>query len=660
MLRTLIVVCFLVVATNQTSLNKIVQDNFGGVQATLRAGRRSTPTSRIIAVQNNVFQRTVRQTMDNLGLERSVAVRQVREAVESMRDRHHHGDGKKPGGFPSSAIVPLLSIPSDVCNNTIAGCDSIYPYYTVDGTCNNLDNPFWGAANVALRRVRPAAYENTFEPRGAGGDLPSARLISTQVHKDLDKPDSEITQMLAHFGQFLDHDISLTPENEAECCEHASESECFPISVPLNDGFFSALTTPQSCLEFSRSSAYCYEETREQFNAITAFLDGSNIYGSDQETANKLREFAGGRLLTGASDLLPDIEGFRLAGDIRATEQPGLTSIHTVWMREHNRIAADISNSNPNDDDNTLFQKARRLVVAEWQNIVYSEWLPIIIGSEAIDKNQLKVHRQHNGYKKTIDPSAINSFATAAFRFGHTLIQGTVNLVSKDGKETSQYQLRDNYFNTALYLQNDGETMVQMLKGLTTQASQKFDQYASEDLTNHLFPEEGHNFGSDLIARNIQRGRDHGLPGYQAFRSLCDLEEMRDLTNRRREFNDNNWDKLSAVYSSAEDVDLFTGGLLESPVRGGVVGPTFACIIGQQFSRLLAGDRHFFTHTGQAGSLSTSEFSWASQRRLRDVLCDNTDIVSLQDNVFKSYGEQKRCDGNSGSSGSHHHHRHRG
>ena len=182
-------------------------------------------------------------------------------------------------------------------------------------------------------------------------------------------------------------------------------------------------------------------------------------------------------------------------------------SIHTVWMREHNRIAADIANSNPNDDDNTLFQKARRLVVAEWQNIVYSEWLPIIIGSEAIDKNQLKVHRQHNGYKKTIDPSAINSFATAAFRFGHTLIQGTVNLVSKDGKETSQYQLRDNYFNTALYLQNDGETMVQMLKGLTTQASQKFDQYASEDLTNHLFPEEGHNFGSDLIARNIQRGK---------------------------------------------------------------------------------------------------------------------------------------------------------
>ena len=187
------------------------------------------------------------------------------------------------------AVVPLLGIPSHVCNNTISSCDNLPYYNTVDGTCNNLDHPYWGATNVALRRVRPAAYEQIFEPRGAGGGLPSARLISTQIHKDLAQPDKEITHMLAHFGQFVDHDITLTPEDErCKCCQNF-DPECFPISVPLNDGFFSAVTPPQFCLEFSRSSAYCYEETREQFNAITAFLDGSNIYGSDQDTANKLR-----------------------------------------------------------------------------------------------------------------------------------------------------------------------------------------------------------------------------------------------------------------------------------------------------------------------------------------------------------------------------------
>ena len=63
-------------------------------------------------------------------------------------------------------------------------------------------------------------------------------------------------------------------------------------------------------------------------------------------------------------------------------------------MREHNRLAAQVSSSNPGDSDETVYQKARRLVTAEWQNIIYAEWLPIILGPGAVRKYKLGVGKE--------------------------------------------------------------------------------------------------------------------------------------------------------------------------------------------------------------------------------------------------------------------------
>jgi len=185
--------------------------------------------------------------------------------------------------------------------------------------------------------------------------------------------------------------------------------------------------------------------------------------------------------------------------------------------------------------------------------------------------------------------------------------------------------------------------MVEILKGLTLQKSQSFDQHATRDITQHLFQSKDKNFGSDLISRNIQRGRDHGLPGFNKFRSLCNLPKLKNFNTPIQGLDYKKFSILKYIYHTVEDIDLFTGGTLEAPVKDGVVGPTFACIIGQQFRRLKYGDRHFFTHTGQAGSLSSIEFDWASKRKLRDLLCDNTDIISLQESVFLENGPQLTC-----------------
>ena len=157
--------------------------------------------------------------------------------------------------------------------------------------------------------------------------------------------------------------------------------------------------------------------------------------------------------------------------------------------------------------------------------------------------------------------------------------------------------------------------MEKLLKGLTRQASRVCDTFASEEVTNFLFKEENKDFGSDLMARNIQRGRDHGLPGYNSFRKKCGLSGMKSMSNRNKplEISSTNWALLKEAYNNVNHIDLITGGLAEVPIAGGLVGENFGCIIGDQFRRLMYGDRLFFTHSGV---LSQSEFQTVKSRNL--------------------------------------------
>ena len=75
-----------------------------------------------------------------------------------------------------------------------------------------------------------------------------------------------------------------------------------------------------------------------------------------------------------------------ISGDSRANEQINLAVMHTIWMREHNRIASDLRKLNPSWDDEKLYQEARRINVAQYQHIVYKEWLPLVLGHDFMDK----------------------------------------------------------------------------------------------------------------------------------------------------------------------------------------------------------------------------------------------------------------------------------
>src|SRR5207244_12005587 len=114
---------------------------------------------------------------------------------------------------------------------------------------------------------------------------------------------------------------------------------------------------------------------RQQINQITAWIDGSMIYGSDATRAAALRTFVGGRLKTlstAVGSLLPlntaglanandahrvSADQLFLGGDVRANENIELTAMQTLFMREHNRLAAQTAKANPNLNYEWVYQR---------------------------------------------------------------------------------------------------------------------------------------------------------------------------------------------------------------------------------------------------------------------------------------------------------------
>jgi len=578
------------------------------------------------------------------------------------------------------ATFPLVAPQGRSCFNpqrVRVKCRPEDRYRSISGACNNLENPEWGTAGRQLVRILPPDYEDKRdEPRGGlnSRTLPNPRWMSQRNHPDEDLPDSRYTHMVMQFGQFLDHDITLTPKDEEiNCCKgDSNDNRCFVIPIPPRDRFYSWVNLTATCMNLVRSTPVCQQSERQQYNAITAFVDASNVYGSDRDHAAVLRTYRNGLLAsTKATNQLPTIESLNLrpnvrllrpqtqadfvAGDERVNEHPFLTSMHVLFMREHNRIAKLVGKYLPKNlrQDELIYQETRRIVSAEMQNIVYGEYLPTILGAKYMKKYGLLVE-EATEYKARVQPEIINSFASAAFRFGHSMINSMFMLVSQrkprnqDKTVTWFWRLREIF--DGQKTKGDRLPLENMLEGLISQMPQTCDAYFSTEITNHLFQknERRENFGLDLLAINIQRGRDHGLPSYNSFRKRCGLPPLTSWKARPSELDDTYWLKLKEVYEKVDDIDLMLGGVAEKNVRGGAVGATFACIIGEQFRRLKQGDRYFYTHTGgQSHGLGRVAKSSVLQRTLGDVLCDNSVMDGTQKWVTlqpdSDYNPREKC-----------------
>ena len=290
------------------------------------------------------------------------------------------------------------------------------------------------------------------------------------------------------------------------------------------------------------------------------------------------------------------------SGDVRVNEQLNLIVMHTIWVREHNRIAKKLQANNPGWDDEKLFQETRRIVIAEYQHIIYNEWLPLVVGQNQITAFGLRPRTTgySSSYLDSFDPRVTNEFATAAFRFGHTLIPTKFKQKNSAQRNSETVQRLKDIFFEPNKVQNNPEIIDDLVRGLTSQKGQRWDNKFSEDIVNHLFESQeevrrgGDGIGGlDLVALNIQRGRDHGLPGYNVYREVVGLGKAKNwdgLKNIGRKDIKN----LKKVYRHVDDVDLFVGGFLEKPNDDAFIGQTFQVLIVDTFLRLKYGDRFFY------------------------------------------------------------------
>ncbi|CAG5033888.1 unnamed protein product [Parnassius apollo] len=532
-------------------------------------------------------------------------------------------------------------------------------YRPLGGECNNDQNPTWGAINTGYERLLPPDYSDgiwAMRTSVVGLPLPSPRTVSHSLLLDGSHPSRTQNLMFMQFGQFIAHDISagvvftLGDNKPIACCSGDGEYSipadqqhwaCAPIEIDTNDSFYGRFH--HRCINFVRTQLApardCSVGYAKQMNGATHYLDLSHLYGSTSEKLESLKAPGGllrvfndyGRDLPPTTDrkecvTVKDGAACFDSGDNHANQVISLTVLHTIWTREHNRVARALSRMNPIWTEERIFQETRRILQAEFQHIIYNEWLPLLLGPQLMQLFHLYPARGYSAaYDPQVNPSLTAEFSTAAMRFGHSIVDGKIMIPSpRSGDMYEMISLPEIMFQPSrLRLV---PFLDRLLIGLSVQPMQSVDPFVTEGLTQYMF--RGVNpFGLDLAAINIQRGRDYGVRSYNHYRRLCGLEPFTDF----KQYSPMAAQRLSSVYNSPEDVDLWIGGLLEEPVEGGVVGATFAQMIADQFSRLKRGDRYFYENGPDTnpGAFTSSQLAEIKKVTFSRLICDNRDGVEF-------------------------------
>lgn len=549
----------------------------------------------------------------------------------------HPGARRQPGWRNRARLLLVGLVVAGCCRTSVAGLIDVR---SMDGTGNNQTPALWnsGAAETPLSRhpLAPATYPG---PTHSGDEIMQApdrenpRVISNTIFAQGSRRIAsrrKLSDFVWQWGQFLDHDIDLTEASAA----HGTAD----IPVPPGD-----ILGPGP-IPFSRShyapGTGVPGLPRQQMNEITAFIDASNVYGSNATRAQALRtnDGSGARLKTSTGNLLPwNTDGLPnaggtgpelfLAGDVRANEQIGLTSMHTLFVREHNRLVDALSAlPGPTRSDEQLYQTARKIVGAEMQMITYNEFLPALLGTNATSLDT------YGGYDDSVDPSIRNEFSAAAFRLGHSMLSSSIALVQNDGSQSGSIPLRSAFFRPDwLGAPGHAGNLDLILKGLASNAMQEIDTLLVDDVRNFLFGPPGAG-GLDLAALNIQRGRDHGLPDYNSLRDAYGLGRVTRFDQITS--NPELADQLEAIYGSVDNIDAWVGGLAEDHMAGASTGQLIYTIVVDQFMRLRDGDRFFCLNDPDLDHPDVAAVIDLDTLTLADVIRANTNVTQLRSNVF--------------------------
>ena len=451
---------------------------------------------------------------------------------------------------------------------------SLPPAVPLDGSGNNETHRDWGRAGSRYIRLAPARYADRVA-RPVNG--PPSRYVSNRIFNDVGQnlfSENGVSQWGWVWGQFVDHDIGLRDE---------SGDERAPIAFAKDA--LESFGNDLGVIDFFRTKpagGTGVASPREFVNTLSSYIDGSGVYGVDDDRLDWLRTgpLDGNPADNRARLLLPDgmlprtgtrgdasaspatelfgplagrQEEARVAGDVRVNENAALTAVHTLFAREHNRIVAALPDGLSEEEK---FRIARRVVSAEIQYITYNEFLPALGIALA----------PYRGYDERIDPSLSNEFTVVGYR-AHSMVHGQFDVLYEkgdftnrqltgfrqrgieprleDGRRSLQIPLTVAFGNPDL-LEQIG--IGRFLASLSAERQYRNDEQIDDSLRSVLFkiPKPGiadpfvcgqpvvrpecFSAVADLGAVDIERARDHGMPSYNELRRAYGLPAKTSFT----------------------------------------------------------------------------------------------------------------------------------
>lgn len=479
----------------------------------------------------------------------------------------------------------------------------------LSGQCSSAFQATWAEA----QRTQFSYLVGHSSTQPTGSALKSARHISNLLsHQNGDVFNARgINELFVFFGQFVDHNLVATP----------ATAENMPIQVPPNDPHFSGKEMP-----FTRSTrGFTGEGANERpINTLSAVLDLSAVYGVNDPRNEALLEKVNGKLTgkmkttdgnllpynTDAFNNAPDSSSprFYLTGDHRANEHPALTSLHTLWVREHNRLVDQINLFFPkkkiaNAHPRSIFEWARHVNIAQFQKVVIQEFVPTMLGRPL---------PRYRGYRRFVNPTVSDIFAGAAYRVGHTMVG---NVVSRRGPSgpLPPLSMADIFFRPN-GLDSSGE-VDNLLRGAAAVKAQEVDLKVHDVLRNMLFDKVPGEDGFDLVALNLQRGRDHALPTFNQIRRIFGIKSATSFSQISS--NPPTAQALSNAYDgNVDNVEAWPGMMAEDKVPGSSCGRTLCAVWEAEFLRLSNGDQFFYLQRKKSIPSIVRRFL---RRQLRDI-----------------------------------------
>jgi hypothetical protein len=351
-----------------------------------------------------------------------------------------------------------------------------------------------------------------------------------------------------------------------------------------------------------------------------------------------LREFSGGRMLVEAeTNLLPRVQSVLpspqfpstlfVCGDFfpRCNETPGLTMIHTLFVREHNRKVAEYAAENPSLTDEQLFQLGRRWVTSLIQSITVNEFLPTLTGEKVA---------KYKGHKPSVNGRIGMEFEQSLYRVGHTLLPRELQRFGSPGGHSPlpALDLGETLFQSPNLFQTSAD-LDALVRGFIRQPHEKVDCVVADGVRNTLVVDQPGTAGTlfDLPAINIVRGRELGLPSYNLARVGFGLPPVNRFADA---FDTKAAERLRSVYSNPNQVDLFAGGICEKAAhpRTGHTGPLITAVLHRQVRDLRDADRFWYQNI-----LTKEEIQEVESYKLSDLILNNTGLKpeEINSDAFK-------------------------